>query len=304
MSENQKNNNAQDFFLYLLTFLALTFLALGAGSVLFQAVNKFLPDEISNNFDQGGVRFGIAAILIAGPLFLLISRFINQRIVSGVTSLEAGVRKWLTYIVLFFAAATVIGDLITLVLNFLGGETTVQFLLKVLIILVIAGGIFAYYFWDMRKTKLSEKALKINKLSAIILVVFSAVVFVGAFFLIDSPATARLKRIDSQTISDVQSVDSSIRGFFTQAGKLPKTLADLDKTGFSPYLQSANEVEYAAVDENTYKLCATFERADIEDKDVYYGGEDLNQWKHAAGEVCFERIALDENAKSLPAKLN
>ena len=142
--ENQKNSNAQDFFLFLLMFLALGFLAFGSGSILFQAIGKFLPDEIANTFDQGGVRFGIAAIFIAGPIFLVIAKVINKRIVGGITLLEAGVRKWLTYIVLFFAAATVIGDLITLIFNFLSGETTVQFLLKVLTVLIIAGGIFAY----------------------------------------------------------------------------------------------------------------------------------------------------------------
>lgn len=297
--ENQKNSNAQDFFLYLLTFLSLSFLAFGSGSILFQAVGKFLPDQIASTFDQGSVRFGIAAILIAGPIFFLISKFINKRIVSGITSLEAGVRKWLTYIVLFFAAATVIGDLITLILNFLGGETTVQFLLKVLIILIIAGGIFAYYFWDMRKTELNEKALEINKLSVIILVAFLVVVFVGAFFLIDSPSVARQKRIDSQTISDAQSVDSSVRNFFTQAGKLPQTLADLDKTGFTPYLQGPNKIEYKVTGENAYQLCSSFERSDVEDKDSSFGMQSPAEWRHQAGQACFDRIALDENAKKL-----
>ena len=236
--ENQKNSNAQDFFLFLLMFLALGFLAFGSGSILFQAIGKFLPDEIANTFDQGGVRFGIAAIFIAGPIFLVIAKVINKRIVGGITLLEAGVRKWLTYIVLFFAAATVIGDLITLIFNFLSGETTVQFLLKVLTVLIIAGGIFAYYFWDMRKTQIEEKASKINKAAAEALLVFLLIVFLGAFFIIDSPTVARLKRIDNQTISDVQSVDNSVRNFFTQAGKLPQALSDLEKTGFSPYLQS------------------------------------------------------------------
>lgn len=302
MSDTQKNSNAQDFFLYLLTFLALSFLSFGSGSILFQAVGKFLPDPIANTFDQGAVRFGIAAILIASPIFLLISKLINKRIATGTTSLESGVRKWLTYIVLFFAAATVIGDLITLVLNFLGGETTVQFLLKALVVLAIAGGIFSYYFWDMRKTELNEKVFKLSKISALIVIAYLTIVFVGAFFIIDSPSVARQKRIDSQTVSDAQSVDSSIRNYFTQAGKLPETLVDLEKTGFTPYLQSANKIEYIPTGENAYKLCASFERADVDDKDVFFGMQGSVEWKHQAGKVCFERIALDENEKNLPTK--
>ncbi len=303
MNETQKNSNAQDFFLFLLMFLALGFLAFGSGSILFQAVGKYLPDQIANTFDQGGVRFGVAAILIAGPIFFWISKTINNRIASTVTSLESGVRKWLTYIVLFFAAATVIGDLITLIFNFLGGETTIQFLLKVLIILTIAGGIFAYYFWDMRKTQVEEKSSKINKVSAEALLIFLLVVFIGAFFIIDSPTVARLKRIDSQTISDAQSVDNSVRSFFTQAGKLPQTLAELEKTGFAPYLQSTNRIEYEVTGENSYKLCSTFQRSNLDDKDVSFDVANSGEWKHQAGKICFERIALnDGNAKAVPVK--
>jgi hypothetical protein len=302
MNEIKRSNHAQDFFLYLLMFLSLNFLSFGSGSILFQAVGKFLPDPIASTFDQGGVRFGIAAIFIAGPIFFIIARIITRRLSEGVISLESGVRKWLTYIVLFFAAATVIGDLITLVLNFLGGETTVQFLLKALVVLAIAGGIFSYYFWDMRKTEVDEKVSKLSRTSALIVMGYLAIVFVGAFFIIDSPSVARQKRIDSQTASDAQSVDSSIRNYFTQAGKLPETLVDLEKTGFTPYLQSANKIEYIPTGENAYKLCASFERADVDDKDVFFGMQGSVEWKHQAGKVCFERIALDENEKNLPTK--
>ena len=303
MNEKQKNNHAQHFFLYLLTFLSLSFLAFGSGLIFFQAVNKFFPDQIANNFDQGGVRFGIAAIFIAGPIFFVISKIITKKVSDGVISLESGVRKWLTYIVLFFAAATVIGDLITLILNFLAGETTAAFLLKVLVILAIAGGIFVYYFWDMRKTYIDETSLKINKVSAEALLIFLLITFIGAFFIIDSPAIARQKRIDSQTVSDAQGVDSSVRNFFTQAGKLPQTLVDLEKTGFTPYLQSTNKIEYIVTGDNSYKLCSSFERSNVDDKDVYFESGNSNDWKHAGGKICFERIALDDNnAKTVPTK--
>jgi hypothetical protein len=57
----------------------------------------------------------------------------------------------LTYITLFVAAGVLIGDLISLVFNFLGGELTVRFVLKVLTVGVIAGTIFGHYLWDLRK---------------------------------------------------------------------------------------------------------------------------------------------------------
>ena len=51
---------------------------------------------------------------------------------------------------LFIGAMTLIGDVITLIYNFLGGELTTRFVLKVVTVAVIAGAVIAYYFADLR----------------------------------------------------------------------------------------------------------------------------------------------------------
>jgi hypothetical protein len=61
------------------------------------------------------------------------------------------IRRWLTYLTLFIAAGVLIGDLITLVYNLLGGELTVRFVLKVITVAAIAGTAFGYYLWDLRR---------------------------------------------------------------------------------------------------------------------------------------------------------
>jgi membrane protein YqaA with SNARE-associated domain len=45
---------------------------------------------------------------------------------------------------------TLIGDVITLIYNFLGGELSARFVLKILTVAVIAGGVVAYYLADIR----------------------------------------------------------------------------------------------------------------------------------------------------------
>ena len=52
---------------------------------------------------------------------------------------------------LFLAATVLIGDLITLVYNLLGGELSLRFVLKVLVVGTIAGAIFGYYLRDLRR---------------------------------------------------------------------------------------------------------------------------------------------------------
>lgn len=290
--QNNQSSGAQDFFLYLVTFLSLGFVAFGEGSILFGFIDKFVTDvEPSQSFpafNQMAVKFGIAALLIAGPIFLLVSRVITKRINDQKISLESVVRKWLTYVVLFFASATIIGDLITVVVNFLAGDYTSSFLLKVFVILLIAGGIFGYYFWDMRRI---EAVSVVNKRSMIACIAVIAITFISGFFIIDSPAVSRQKNIDQQTVNNLQMIDSSIQNYFAESGKLPQKLEDLQATKFSIGTQNIKSITYKVQGADTYNLCGDFQRSSF--ADAYLQNETLvNDWRHEAGNFCFNRIAL------------
>lgn len=288
---SEKGGSPQEFFLYLLMFLGLAFTAFGSGSVLYGYIDKFVTDKELNlyiAFNQGFVKFGISAILIAGPIFFGLARLITKRINKGIINLDSKIRKWLTYIVLFIASAILVGDLIALVVNFLSGDIASSFLLKVLVILVIAGAIFGYYFWDMRRSK------SVSKLNAIVgygSVAFACVVFLAGFFIIDSPSVARRKNIDSQKISSIQTADSSIQEYYSQTGKLPQNLDDLSRTKFSINPKALAEIQYRPGNGPAYELCADFLMPS--DPLQSYGEGDPNLiWKHEAGIYCFQRTAI------------
>lgn len=291
VSDNQQQSGAQDFFLYLVTFLSLGFVAFGEGNILYGFINKFVTDKGSNVFpifDQGMVKFGIAALLIAGPIFFMISRIITKRISEQKIMLESKVRKWLTYIVLFFASATIIGDLITLIVNFLNGEFTASFLLKVFVILLIAGSIFGYYFWDMRRTQISSA---VNKISTYVFVVVISVTFIAGFFIIDSPTVSRQKNIDQQTVNNLQVIDGSVQNYFSETGKLPQKLDDLQSTKFSTGIGNIKTITYATKGADRYELCANFQRSSLDDISSL-NREFAQDWRHGAGNFCFTRIVL------------
>jgi len=48
------------------------------------------------------------------------------------------------------ATLIVVGDIIMLLYNVLSGELTLRFVLKVLVVAVIAGAVFGYYTWWMK----------------------------------------------------------------------------------------------------------------------------------------------------------
>ena len=75
----------------------------------------------------------------------------NPQAIRLPEKLESGVRRWLTYIALLLASATVIGDLVTFLSYFLRGDLTTRFVLKVVTVFVIAGGVFWYYLLWLEK---------------------------------------------------------------------------------------------------------------------------------------------------------
>lgn len=147
--------SAREGFIYLVLFAALYFSAYNLGALMFEFINRAFPDPLLNErfaaISNDSIRWHIAALAVAFPIFLYTFRLVNRAIAKDPTKRQSRPRKWLTYMTLFLAALTLTGDLVTLIYNALGGELTVRFVLKVLTVGIIAGGIFAYFLLDMRK---------------------------------------------------------------------------------------------------------------------------------------------------------
>ena len=135
MTQEQKTNNhsARFAFLYMLSLVALVLTSLSTGMVIFQIINKYIPDPIGRfgeDFSSDVLRFAIAALIVAAPLFFLTSRQIYKNLFKGVLAKDAGVRKWLTYLILLVSSLIILGWFIGLINNYLGGELTIKFILK------------------------------------------------------------------------------------------------------------------------------------------------------------------------------
>jgi hypothetical protein len=151
--------SARDAFLYLVLFAMLYISAFHLGNLLFQVINLSLPDPLLQrqgiSYDpaasaRDAIRFATASLIVAFPVFLFTAHRIQKGVNEDPVRRSSGVRKWLTYLTLFIAACIIVGDLISLLYNFLSGELTVRVALKVVTVGVIAGGILAYYLRVMR----------------------------------------------------------------------------------------------------------------------------------------------------------
>lgn len=144
--------SARDAFLYLVMFSMLYLSVYHLGNLLFQFINLLLPDVTQYDYREGqlgSIRFSIATLLIAWPLFLWLATRIQRQVLQEPAQRLSAIRKWLTWLTLALAACVIAGDLIYLVFRLLSGELSLRFLLKVLVTGLLAGSSFGYYFWLM-----------------------------------------------------------------------------------------------------------------------------------------------------------
>jgi H+/gluconate symporter-like permease len=142
--------SARDAFLYLVMFGMLYFGAYHLGNLAFQFVNLAFPDPTGDRRVPYELRWSTSAIIVSFPIFFFAAAVIARSIRRDPLQRNSAVRKWLTYLTLAVAAFIVAGDLIYLLNSLLAGEFTARFVLKCLIVGVIAGAVFGYYLWSLR----------------------------------------------------------------------------------------------------------------------------------------------------------
>ena len=149
--------SAREVFVYLILFTALYASAYSLGSLLFELINRTFPDplDIQSSYfirnSDDSIRWNISMMLVTFPLFYFTFRAVTRELAKNPLKRASRPRKWLTYLTMFIAGVSLVGDIAVLIYNMLGGELTIRFLLKFATIAIIAGGIFAYFLQDMRK---------------------------------------------------------------------------------------------------------------------------------------------------------
>lgn len=148
--------SAKDAFLHLLSFATLSTWVGGLASLLYTLIDQYIPDAVANtnvyySSPSYSISTQLACIIVAFPVYVWITWLINRDISRNPERAESSVRKWLTYLALFIAAGLLIGDVITFLAALLQGELTTRFVLKVITVLVLAGGVLWYYLAAVKK---------------------------------------------------------------------------------------------------------------------------------------------------------
>ena len=292
MAEKRVKTTPKDFFLNLLSIIALYVSATSLGTLLFQYINHAFPDPLEAvSTNEGAIRFAISSLVVFFPVYLWSVIFMQKSYQKEPERKEVAVRKWLVYFTIFAASLIVIGDVVALVMKFLGGELTARFLLKIVAILFIAGLVLGYYFWDLRQKR--DRELSKPFAYGVSFLIFLAVA--ANFFIIGSPMEQRKRLFDDRRVSDLSYLQSEVLYYWQTQGELPQKLGNIrdDIRGVMPPTDPATGEGYTynIVDDLTFELCANFDTEGGEnyDREVFSYPVAQADWTHGAGTQCFTR---------------
>lgn len=147
--------SAREAFFYLLFFILLSIVSFNLGSLLFALIDKAAPDALADkNYYFGAdsqINGAVAGLIVAAPIFFWLARILLKARATNPALQRSRIRKWLIYVSLVIAGCVLVGDAISLVYSFLSGELTTRFLLKSLVVAVIAGAIFGYFITNAER---------------------------------------------------------------------------------------------------------------------------------------------------------
>lgn len=267
------SENSGEAFTHLIAFISLGFWATAVGGLFFTLIDRWFPagNAYYSASPRTAVAGELATIIVAFPIFMLISRAIARGLRAKPESAESGVRKWLTYIALVVVAVILIGDAIWLLGAFLSNALTMPLVLRTVVLMSLAGGIFTYYLDGLRNKAQSTKRDRTYGALATAAVVFA----VGlGFFWIGSPAHVSAVSSDDARLDRMRSIVDRIHAR-PRSEPLPRDLNDLPD-----YSGSKAEVRYSVVSASRYRLCANFETADHTPA--------AGRFAHEKGQQCFE----------------
>ncbi len=297
MNDTHKRITPSDFFLQLGVMVALYVSAISFLTLVFSVVDAAYPKVEQYSYYAPSISWPVAMLIIVFPVYLILAWIAQKQLRANPEKRKLGFRKWLIYTTMFVTAIALLLDLITVLYYFLDGQNiTTGFILKALAVLIVAGGIFKYYFFDLKGWLNPFK----SKLFAGVAVILVIAAIIWGFSIIGSPLTQRLVRLDQQRVNHLEQIQWNIINYWQQKAKLPETITELNNSLNTSPIPTDPETHTPYIYEKTgdlsFKLCTTFgtKLSDIRqprETSMIMPAPLTGQsgWQHEAGNKCFTR---------------
>ena len=223
---NKPKITPKDFFLWFGAMATLYASVSAFIALVFNYLNYTMPDALSyysGDPYSGGVSYQMASLIVLVPIFIVLMRLIHRGIERDQSRAEIWVRRWALFLTLFVAGATIAGDLITLIMYFFNGDVTFRFVLKVLVMLLVAGVGFLHFLADLRDYW--QRNPSKSRLVGYAIGVLIIITIVGGFFIVGTPWQARLYRYDEQKVGDLSNIQYQVVYYWQAKQKSQKVPA-------------------------------------------------------------------------------
>lgn len=286
MNEENKVENkskAVDFFLYFGIIISLIVCITNILEMIFTAIDRKFPDvlgSISYYSDayNNDVRLAIASLIVMYPLYIILSFVVAKDISKNPQKKDIGVRKFMIYTALFVTVCTLVGTLVSIIYQYLGGELSTRFQYKAISVIIVSASVFAYYLYSLKR----DYSIKTNVPLIATVVVSLFVIFsvVWSVSIIGSPKEMRAKKLDSTRLSDISRIQQEVLNKVNSTDKLPVSLSEIENVfnGYAVPVDPVTKEMYSyrvfqqpTVSFNpvlnrkelktpgTFEICATFE---------------------------------------------
>jgi hypothetical protein len=261
----------------LLALFLLYMAAFSTGAILFLAIDIFIKDPANRIFfDLGGfARFNAAVLIASLPVLLLVRRAIMRDIALNPANRIAPVVRTLAYITLLITSLIMVCDMVVVLMGFLNGDLTITFILKSVVVLLLAGGIFLWYTSGLafeekmgdsegKQSSIHESQWRPRLAWAGFLTASLSLMLV--LWIAGNPFNQRLVRLDRQRVSDLRSLQGAISRFHKKEKRLPDSLSELKNSPDSYIERTADAITkkpylYKQIDKTSYRLGAVFDLA-------------------------------------------
>lgn len=274
-------------------------------SILYSLIDLKFPDLIAAasryGYDTVGIvydafAFPLAMVLVSsitslGLAFWLISKFEKNKNLRP-ESLNNFIRS------LVYIGGTIMAffGFVYIVYSWLYGNLPVAVFMKAGVALAIVGSVAAYFY--MTENVEEGRKQTVSRVFAILLVIVTILTMGFTFSIIGTPEQARLFRLDSITLQNLQNVKQTIDNQDQSFGNKIKSLDDItDEYAKSAIAQTP--IIYSTT-EKDYTLCAEFNRHMPET--VNMPGRSKT-WDYNQGQSCFTfpHLPTFGNANTFPA---
>lgn len=295
MNDEVAKSSPWDVFIHLLAVIALYVSVYAAISLLFQFTNLALPDPLDRGTNvRDYIRYGVSMVVVFFPAYWWAWRSIETDLASNPGKRRMWIRTCPIYLTLFLAGLLALGDLVCLLYYLMSGDLTSRFALKVVAVLMVAGGVLIFYRNTLRREP--GPMPPAMRTFAYASAAFAGALVIAGFIIAGPPMRAHLARIDAQRLQDLDSVQQKILTYWQAKGELPTSLDQLkdDVVGYSPERDpnSGESYGYRKTGTTSFELCANFALQDsnaARSLPTWRQTGSSTSWNHDAGSYCFER---------------